>query len=201
VANCYFAVAGRSESKTEAGVCSVRNSAVSAAETRIEVELGNPIWPADRGGATQTHRQVIKVCLCWDKANDLDNVHLAYWTLNGPQYARINGVDARAPVLSERIDDKSGAGMYVSLDVVRNGATLETQVAYYDSRAAEPGAPAGRLKLAVRRCGTWLPPDTVDGQGDVGGFASLKSDAGGRALVAYYDFDRGRIRIATSEPV
>ena len=135
------------------------------------------------------------------EADDLDNVHLAYWTLSGPRYARINGVDDRAPILSERIEDQRGAGMYVSLDVVRTGATLEPRVAYYDSRAAEAGVPAGRVKLAVRRNGTWLPPDTVDGQGDVGGFASLKSDAGGRALVAYYDFDRGRIRIATSEPV
>ena len=64
-------------------------------------------------------------------------VHIGWWTLSGPRYARQEG---RVPVSVEAIESARGIGMYVSLDVDRSG---QPQALYYDSVR-------GDLRLARR---------------------------------------------------
>jgi hypothetical protein len=125
------------------------------------------------------------------QVDDQGTVHLAWWTLNGPRYARLRG---HAPVLVERIESTTGAGMYISLDIRAAGDVREPHVAYYD-----PGS-GGRMKVARRRNGQWSPPEVPDTSGNVGGFASLRLDLAGRPMVAYFDFDRRNMRLAALAP-
>lgn len=120
-------------------------------------------------------------------------VHTAWWSLTGPRYARIEGP---LPAAVESIESATGAagaafnaGLHISVDVDRQG---QPRVAYYDSGNA-------RLRLARKLNGQWAP-ETVDANGNVGGFASLALDRLGSAHVAYYDFDARSLRIAAQEP-
>ena len=127
------------------------------------------------------------------KVDDQGNVHVAFWSLHGPRYCGIHG---QTPVIQELIEARPGAGMYISLEIKSLGDARGPEVAYYDAGIAP--ATAGRLKVARRANGRWTTPEVVDANGDVGGFASIQQDSVQRPLIAYYDFDRQRVRLATS---
>ena len=82
------------------------------------------------------------------KADDQDNIHVAYWTLGGPRYVLLNGTDDRASLVSESIESSKVAGQFISLDVVTIKNVREPQVAYHDL-----GGTANRLKLTRRQNG------------------------------------------------
>jgi hypothetical protein len=113
------------------------------------------------------------------------NVHISHYDETKGDIKYVTGTSGSWS--SGTVDSTGDVGGYTSIAIDSSGVL---HVSYFDWDDTDSDLP-GDLKYVTGTSGSWGGPQTLDSEGDVGGFTSVAADASGNTYISYYDWREG----------